>query len=165
MQPVKQQRKADNCRLIPSSKFATRQTRESSSRRANFSKSSLPATARKGVACHECHAYSRKFSLLTPLLWVAAMFLLLLAVRSVVQNRSPRKWRDRETIEWGQPRPSLIQRWRIKMGRIRFRLPRLLQQQMPEIAPKPTPLAPATPPADPLKKPTQPMLALFGSTV
>ena len=51
------------------------------------------------------------------------------------------------------------------MGRIRFRLPRLLQQQMPEIAPKPTPLAQATPPADPLKKPTQPMLALFGSTV
>jgi len=36
---------------------------------------------------------------------------------------------------------------------------------MPEIAPKPTPLAPATAPADPLKKPTQPMLALFGSTI
>jgi len=48
------------------------------------------------------------------------------------------------------------------MGRIRFRLPRFSQRQMPEIAPKPTPLAPATPPADPLKKPTQPMLALFG---
>ena len=51
------------------------------------------------------------------------------------------------------------------MGRIRFRLPRFSQRQMPEIAPKPTPLAPATPPADPLKKPTQPMLALFVSTV
>jgi hypothetical protein len=49
------------------------------------------------------------FSLLTPLLWVAAMFLLLLAVRSVLQNRSSRKGRDRETIEWGRPRPSLIQ--------------------------------------------------------
>jgi len=34
---------------------------------------------------------------------------------------------------------------------------------MPEIAPKPMLLAPATPPVDPLKKPTQPMLALFGS--
>ena len=76
------------------------------------------------------------FSLLTPLLWVAAMFLLLLAVRSVLQNRSPRKWRDRETIEWGRPRLSLIQRWRIKMGRIRFRLPRFSQQQMSEIAPE-----------------------------
>jgi hypothetical protein len=45
--------------------------------------------------------FPRSFSFLTPLLWVAAMFLLLLAVRSVLQNRSPRKWRDRETIEWG----------------------------------------------------------------
>jgi hypothetical protein len=48
------------------------------------------------------------------------------------------------------------------MGRIRFRLPRFPQRQMPEIAPKP---APATAPADPLKTPTQPMLALFGSTI
>ena len=109
--------------------------------------------------------FSGSFSLLTPLLWIAAMFLLLLAVRSVLQNRSSHKGRDRETIKWVRPRPSLIQRWRIKMGRIRFRLPRFSHRQMPEIAPKPTPLAPATPPADPLKKPTQPMLALFVSTV
>ena len=105
------------------------------------------------------------FSLLTPLLWVAAMFLLLFAGRSVLQNRSSRKGRDCEKIEWGRPRPSLIQRWKTNMGRIRFRLPRFSQRQMPEITPKPTPLAPATPPADPLKKPTQPMLGLFGSTV
>ena len=105
------------------------------------------------------------FSLLTPLLWVAAIFLLLLAVRSVLQNRSSRKWSDRETTEWGRPRPSLIQRWSIKMGRIRFRLPRFSQQQMPEIAPKPAPSVSANAPADPLKKPTQPMLALFVSTV
>jgi hypothetical protein len=105
------------------------------------------------------------FSLLTPLLWVAAMFLLLLAVRSVLQNRSPRKGRDRETIEWGRPRPSLIQRWRINIGRIRFRLPRFWLQQMPEIAAEPTPSVPANAPGDPLKKPAQPMLALFGSAV
>lgn len=102
------------------------------------------------------------FSLLTPLLWVAVMLPLLLAVRSVLQNRSPRKWRDRETIEWGRPRPNLIQRWRIKIGRIRFRLTRFSQRQMPEITPT---LAPATPAADPVKKPTQPMLALFASAV
>jgi hypothetical protein len=36
---------------------------------------------------------------------------------------------------------------------------------MPEIAPKPTPSVPANAPADPLKKPAQPVLALFGSTV
>jgi hypothetical protein len=105
------------------------------------------------------------FSLLTPLLWVTALFLLLLAVRSVLQNRSSRKWSDRETTEWGRPRPGLIQRWRIKMGRIRFRLPRFPQRQMPEIAPKPAPSVPANAPADPPKKPTQPMLALFGSTI
>ncbi|HWW17495.1 MAG TPA: hypothetical protein VNY81_02645 [Candidatus Saccharimonadales bacterium] len=51
------------------------------------------------------------------------------------------------------------------MSGIRFRLPRFSQRQMPEIAPKPTPLVPANAPADPLKKPTQPMLALFFSTV
>src|SRR5271156_2526405 len=108
--------------------------------------------------------FPRSFSPLTPLLWVGAMFFLLLAVRSVLQNRSPRKWRDRETIEWGPPRPSLIQRWRTKMGRIRFRLPRFSQGQRPEIGPEPAPSVPANPPADPLKKPTQPMLALFGPT-
>ena len=109
--------------------------------------------------------FPRGFSLLTPLLWAAAMFLLFLAVRSVSQSRSSRKWSDKETTEWGRPRTRLIQRWRIKMGRIRFRLPRFSQQQLPEIAPKPAPSVPANAPADPLKKPTQPMLALFGSTV
>ena len=48
------------------------------------------------------------------------------------------------------------------MGRIRFRLPRFSQRQVPEIVPKPAPSVPANAPADPLKKPTQPMLALFG---
>jgi len=35
----------------------------------------------------------------------------------------------------------------------------------PEIAPKPTPSAPATAPANPLKKPVQPVLPLFGPTI
>ena len=105
------------------------------------------------------------FSLLTPLLWVAAMFLLLLAVRSVLQSRSSRKGLDRETIEWGPPRPSLVQRWRTKMGGIRFRLPEFAKQRMPEIAPTPTPSTPANAPADPRKKPTRPVLPLFDSTI
>ncbi len=109
--------------------------------------------------------FPRSFSLLTPLLWVAAMFLLLMAVRSVLQSRSSRKWSDSETTESGRPRPSLVQRWSIKMGRIRFGLPRFSQQQMPEIARKPAPSVPPNAPAYPLKKPTQPMLAIFGSTV
>ncbi len=104
------------------------------------------------------------FLLSTALLSVGAMFFLLLAVRSVLRNRSSSKWRDVEAIEWGRPRQSLIQRWRIKMGSIRFRPPRFSQRQMPD-TPEPTPLAPATPPADPLKKPNQPILALFGSTI
>ena len=45
--------------------------------------------------------FPRSSSLLTPLLWVAAMFLLLLAVRSVLQNRSSRKGLDRETDRIG----------------------------------------------------------------
>ncbi len=105
------------------------------------------------------------FSLLTPLLWVAAMFLLLQAVRSVLQNRCSSKRRDVETIKWFRPRPSLIQRWSMKMDRIRFRLPRFSRRQMPEIAPKPEPSVPPNTPADPLRKPPQPMLLLFGSTI
>ncbi len=94
------------------------------------------------------------------------MFFLLLAVRSVLQSRSSCKRWDMEIIEWGRPRPSLIQRWTIKMGRIRFRLPGFVKQvRTPEIAPKPAPSVPANAPADPLKKPTQPMLVLFGSTI
>jgi hypothetical protein len=51
------------------------------------------------------------------------------------------------------------------MGRIRFGLPRFPHRQIRGIAPKPAPSVPANTPADPLKKPTQPILALFGSTV
>ena len=51
------------------------------------------------------------------------------------------------------------------MGRIRFRLPRFSQRQMPQITPRPAPPVPADARVDPLKKPAQPMLALFGSTV
>ena len=51
------------------------------------------------------------------------------------------------------------------MGRIRFRLPRFSQRQMPEIAPKRAPSVPASAPADPPEKPAQPMLALFGAAI
>jgi hypothetical protein len=101
--------------------------------------------------------------LLTPLLWGAAMFFFLLAGWNMLQSRSPYKRWDMETIEWGQPPPSLLQRWRTKMGRIRFRLPGFAKQRMPEVAPKPTPPAPTTAAADPLKKRTQPVLVLFGT--
>src|SRR5580698_10761294 len=60
MQPLKRHRKADNCRLIPSSQFATRQTHESFSRHANCLTTSSPAGERKELVCHERPAFSRK---------------------------------------------------------------------------------------------------------
>jgi hypothetical protein len=45
-----------------------------------------------------------------------------------------------------------------------MRLLKLSRRQMPEIAPKPAPSGPANASSDPLKKPTQLMLALFGSS-
>jgi len=51
------------------------------------------------------------------------------------------------------------------MGRIRFRLPGSSQRRMPETAPKPTLSVPANAPAEPPRKPTPPILALFLSTV
>jgi len=107
--------------------------------------------------------------LLTPLLWGAAMFFLLLAGWSMWQSRSPYKPWDMERIDWGRPPPSLLQRWRTrtrtktKMSRIRWRLPGLAKQKMAEIRPKPTSPEPATAPPDPPKKPNQSVLALFGS--
>ena len=103
--------------------------------------------------------------LLTPLLWGAAMFFFLLAGWSMLPSRPQYEPWDMERFDWGRPPPSLLQRWRTKMGRIRFRLPRFSQRQMPAIAPEPAPSVPANAPADPLKKPAQPMLALFGSTI
>ena len=107
--------------------------------------------------------FAISFPLLTLLLWGAAILFFLLAGLSLLQSRLPNKRRDLEAIEWGPPRPSLVQRWRTKMGGIRFRLPRPSMQGMPEIAPKPTPSALENAPADLLKKPTQPVLPLFGA--
>jgi hypothetical protein len=105
------------------------------------------------------------FSLLTLLLFGAAMFFLLLAVWSVLRSQFSHRWRDMEMIEWGGPRPSFSQRWGTKMSRIRFRLPRFAKQRMLEIAREPTLSTPVNPPVDSLKKPTQPVLALFGTPI
>ena len=107
--------------------------------------------------------FARNFPLLTLLLCGGAIFFLLLAGLSLLQSWLTNKRRDLEAIEWGPPRPSLIQRWRTKLCRIRLRLPGPSMQEMPEIAPKPTPSALANAPAVPLKKPTQPVLPLLGA--
>ena len=110
-------------------------------------------------------SFPTSFSLLTPLLWGAAMFFLLLAVWSVLRRRFSHRSRDMEMIEWGGPQPSLSQRWSAEMSRIRFSLTRFAKQRMLEIAPELTPSAPVNLPIDSLKKPTQPVLDLFGPTI
>ena len=100
-------------------------------------------------------------AILTPLLWGAALLFFLLAGRSVLQSWSVRKRWDTKRIEWGAPPPNFSQRWRIKMGRIRFRLPEFATRRTQPIAPKPTPPAPSTASTEPLKKPIQPVLPLF----
>ena len=107
--------------------------------------------------------FARSFPLLTLLLCGAAILFFLLAGLSLLQSWLSNKRQDLEAIEWGPPRPSLIQRWRTKLSRLRLRLPGPLIQGMPEIVPKATPSALANACADPLKKPTQPVLALFGA--
>jgi hypothetical protein len=93
------------------------------------------------------------------------MFFLLLAAWSMLRSRFSYKRYDAETIEWGRPQPSLLQRWRAKMGSIQFRLQGLAKRRMSNTAPKPTPSAPATVCVLPPKKPAGPMLPLFGSTI
>ena len=109
--------------------------------------------------------FARSFPLFTLLLCGAAILFFLLAGLSLLQSWLSNKRRDLEAIEWGPPRPSLLQRWRTKLCRIRLRMPGPSMQGMPEIAPKPTSSALANAPADPVKKPTQPVLALFGSAI
>ena len=106
---------------------------------------------------------ARNFPLLTLLLCGAAILFFLLAGLSLLQRPLLDKRRDLEAIEWGPLRPSLIQRWRTKLCRIRLRLPGPSTRGMPEIVPKPTPSALANAPANPLKNPTQPVLPLFGT--
>ncbi len=107
--------------------------------------------------------FARSFPLLTLLLCGAAILFFLLAGLSLLQSWLPNKRRDLEAIEWGPPRPNLVQRWRTKLCRIRLTLPGPSMQGMPEIAPKPTPSALANAPVDPLKKPIQPLFPLFGA--
>lgn len=98
---------------------------------------------------------------LTPLLWGAALVFFLLAGRSMWQSWSARKRWDRERNEWGASWPNLSQQWRMKMGTIRFRLPEFAKRRKQTIAPKPTPPAPSTASAKPLKKAIQPVLPFF----
>jgi hypothetical protein len=99
--------------------------------------------------------------LLTPLLWGAALLFFLLAGRSMWQGWSARKRWDRERNEWDVPRPSLPQRWRMKIGGVRFRLLEFAKWRTQTIAPKPTSPAPPIASANPLTKPIQPVLPLF----
>ncbi len=101
--------------------------------------------------------------LLTPLLWGAAMFFSLLAGGGILRGLNAYDEWDLERIKWGEPPTSWPQRWRKKIGKMRFSLPEFWKQRRPEIALKPPPPEPATAPAEPLKTPRQPVLPLFGA--
>ena len=98
---------------------------------------------------------------LTPLLWGAALLFFVLAGRSMWQSWSSRKRWDSEQNEWGAPRPSLSQRWRMKIGRVRFRVLEFAKWRTQTIAPKPMSPAPSIASAEPLTKPIQAVLPLF----
>jgi len=103
--------------------------------------------------------------LLTPLLWGAAMFFFLLAMGSILRGLNAYDEWDLESIEWGEPPTSWPQRWRKKIGTMRFSLPGFARRKIPEIARKATPQTQASIHAESLKKPIQPVLPIFGSAI
>jgi len=103
--------------------------------------------------------------LLTPLLWGAAMFFFLLAMGSILRGLNAYDEWDLERIEWGEPPTSWPQRWRKKIGTMRFSLPGFARRKIPEIARKATPQTQASIHAESLKKPIQPVLPIFGSAI
>jgi len=103
--------------------------------------------------------------LLTPLLWGAAMFFSLLAAGSVLRSLNAYDQWDLERIEWGEPPTNWPQRWRKKIGRTRFGLPGFARRKIPEIGRKATPQKQASIHSESSKKPIQPVLPFFGSTI
>jgi len=103
--------------------------------------------------------------LLTPLLWGAAMFFSLLAGGSILRGLNAYDEWDLERIKWGEPPTSWPQRWRKKIGRMRFSLPGFARRKMAGIEPKPASPSPVSVPAGSLKKPIQSVLPIFGSTI
>jgi hypothetical protein len=103
--------------------------------------------------------------LLTPLLWGAAMFFFLLAGGNILRSLNAYDQWDLERIEWGEPPTIWPQRWRKKIGRTRFSLPGFARRKIAGVAPKTASPSPVSAPADSLKKPIQPVLPIFGSTI
>jgi hypothetical protein len=103
--------------------------------------------------------------LLTPQLWGAAMFFFLLALGSILRRLNAYDAWDLERIEWGEPPTSWPQRWRKRIGETRFSLSGFARRKIPEIAREATAQTQASIPADSPKKPNQPVLPIFGSTI
>ncbi len=93
------------------------------------------------------------------------MFFFLLAGGSILRSLNAYDQWDLERIEWGEHPTSWPQRWRKKIGRTRFGLPGFASRKIPEIARKATPQTHASIHAESSKKPIQPVLPLFGSTI
>jgi len=102
--------------------------------------------------------------LLIPLLIGTAMLCFLSAGSSLMLDRigrgRRRQWRA-EPFDWRGPSPSLSERWRQKIARMRFRLPNHIAAKMPKIPPTATQPMPAALALEPPEKPTQPAVPLF----
>jgi hypothetical protein len=103
--------------------------------------------------------------LLTPLLWGAAMFFFLLAGGSILRSLNAYDQWDLERIKWGEPPTSWPQRWRKKICGMRFSLPGLARWKISEIVRKAKPQTQVSIHSESSKKPIQPVLPFFGSTV
>jgi hypothetical protein len=103
--------------------------------------------------------------LLTPLLWGAAASFSLLAGANIFRSLNAYDEWDLERIKWGKRPTSWPQRWRKKIARTRFGLPGFARRKIPEIARKATPQTLASIHSESSKKPIQPVLPFFGSTI
>lgn len=101
--------------------------------------------------------------LLSPLLWSVAILFLLLAGEDFFRSCHAARRRDMKRIDWGEPPPSLVRRWRTTIDEVHFRLPEFRKSSTRRGTTKASPVAPAVPLVEPKKKPSEAPFSLFGS--
>jgi hypothetical protein len=114
----------------------------------------------------QSHFYARRSlwrMLLSPLLWSVAILFLLLAGEDFFRSYHAARRRDMKRIDWGEPPPSLVRRWRTTIDEVHFRLPEFRKSSTRRGPTKAPPVAPAVPLVEPQKKPSEAPFSLFGS--
>jgi hypothetical protein len=102
--------------------------------------------------------------LMTPLLWSVAMLFLLLAGEDFFRSRHFARRRDMERIDWGEPPPSLVWRWRTTIGEVRIRLLGFAKSSARKDTTKVASVAAAPTPVKVPKKAAHATVPLFGAT-